>query len=210
VRKELCKISKVVVKGPGNHCIRYETESTKDGNPTIASFVTSSLLPSHAISWLEKLGPLKFSNLDSDPLIYKTPDSDRSGAKKPVSLMERKKTVVVPEEKKLLCRRSASPGQVLARENPVILLPAAMLTGGAEMDVGAVFDNLRDRVSDIVEDPAGKAGSPRARLMKLSNSHPRSFSMLEGIIRTNGLSLTLSSQENISGVFIRIARCNHS
>jgi hypothetical protein len=90
---------------------------------------------------------------DNDPVVYKKTDPEHS------------------DEKKLIAKRGITPGDVLLAERPVIILPASVVLGEAQMTQAAIFENLYQRVSDIVEDSASKLGSPRARLMKLKNFH---------------------------------------
>jgi hypothetical protein len=172
------------------HTIRYRTNDDASSSTT---FVTSALLPVPAIAWIQRQGPMMMLDEGETGTIVKKVTYGRKGVEEKGRMMPIKREVVT--------------GEVILRERPVVLLPRSVFLGQLEMNSIDIFDTLGSRVSDIVD---SKAGSPKTKLMKLSNSKPRSSCQLEGIIRSNGLSLVLNSKDLFTGVFIRIARCNHS
>jgi hypothetical protein len=172
------------------HAIRYRTNDDASSSTT---FVTSALLPVPTIAWIQRQGPMMVLDEGEIGLVVKKVTYRRAGVEE--------KGLVMPKQGKV------AAGEVILRERPVVLLPRLVFLGTVEKNSTNIFDTLANRVSDIVD---SKFGSPKTRLMKLSNSKPCSSRELEGIVRSNGLSLVLGSEDVFTGVFIRIARCNHS
>jgi hypothetical protein len=107
----------------------------------------------------------------------------------------------------LFATHSIDSGSVILYERPTLMLPVFIPLGSLEMDKKNIISTMFGRLPSAEDD---RPGWQAIALRGLKSSIPQASFPEEGIIRTNGLAITLEhSAHPYSGVFLQTSRCNH-
>jgi hypothetical protein len=149
------------------------------------SFITSCLLHSEDKVLIEALHPFHDALLPVAELAIEVkPVPDHS------------------DEHGLFASTTAIPtGSIIAVERPSVVFPVSMPLGSLDMEAIDVCRTLFGQL--------GGSSNQAKELRLLANSHPNVSCKEEGIMRTNGLGISITATSSHSGVFSKISRCNH-
>jgi hypothetical protein len=168
---------------PGSLVLRTIRYQQEEGEDQSKSFVTAALLTTPAARFIDGLRVLRIG----DP-----------GYKASVLLRTAKTELA---EKRSVAKQDFESGAMLFAERPSVLIPVCMPLGGLAKDPAEIFAAVFDRLT-----------STQHGIRDLNNRKPEACCEEEGIIRTNGIAVSLG-QDGDSGlhsaIFQRLARVNH-
>jgi hypothetical protein len=167
---------------PENLVLRTIRYLQEDGEKQNTAFVTAALLTAPAAQFIDGLGVLRIGD---------------AGYKASVT----QKTNTQSLEKRSCAKQDFEAGATLFAERPSVLVPVCIPLGRLAKEPAEIFAAVFGRLTSM-----------QKGIRDLNNRKPKACCEEEGIIRTNGIAVSLG-QDGGSGlhcaVFQRLARVNH-